>query len=274
MFKGKSELSIMLLILITGSAITFVATLSYPYMPILLSLSLYGKDEFWEGFLVNLHNSMFDFLLLVIMVYYFSKKIEEKRRIQSYFENISDVRFLKTEEATAKLIGNINRINENGLYSIDLTKCYLKGAHLKKVKLINSSFMGAELERINLRNAILDNSDFKGASLKHAQFQGSSVVNAKMRNIKCDGTNFKGATITSCDFRKAELINSCFKSTNLKNSDFTDVKFDNSDFERANLLGAKNVDILSLINCKTLKFAKLDSDLKQRILELNPELLR
>lgn len=268
-----SELTVMVFILAIGLIVTITATLLYPYVPILMSISLYGKDAFWEGLLVNLHNSMFDFFLLVVLLYYFTHKIEEKKKIQSYYDNIDDIRFFFSQEATSKLIANINRLNRCGHYKIDLSKCHLEGGFLKGVHLIESLFMGSNLKHVNLRNAILNGSDFKGASMEYAQLPGVSAIGVKMRYIKCEKTNFQGANLGSSDFRNADLVNSDFKSTILKNSDFAGAKFDDSSLERANLLGAKNIDVSSLIKCKTLKYAKIDPDLIEIIKQINPALL-
>ncbi len=253
-----------------GLLLTVGATLLFNIIPILFRYSLYGQESFWEGVLVNLHNTWLDFLILGIFLNYFFKRLEERRKIQQYYENIDDFRFWYKEEATSKLVANIRRLNEKGLYKIDLSKCYLKGAYLKETKLIESEFMGSNLEQANLRNATLDGSNFKGVNLRSAELNGANIVNGKLRNIHCYQTNFQGVNFSNSDFKNAELVNSNFKNANFKNSDFEGAIFDNSCFEQANLIGAVNINIQNISRCLSLKNSKLDQSIKDQIKLINP----
>ncbi|PUB12506.1 pentapeptide repeat-containing protein [Paenisporosarcina sp. OV554] len=268
----KNELAVMISILVLLAIMTVVLTLSYDYIPIIIHKSIYQESSFWEGFLVNLHNSVFDFIFLGIMLYYFTDRINEKRKIEEYHDNIEDVRFWFREEATSKIIANITRLNKNGVIKINISKCYLKDAYLKDVKLINSKLMGAVLEGSNLHSALLNGSDFKGAKLENANLTGASLKEAKMRNIFCDETNFTGTNLTDTDLNKARLINSNFKSAILKGADLQGAEFDNSSFVKANFIGARNIDINSIVKAKTLVGSKFDSQIKVEIERVKPEL--
>ncbi|NQD68729.1 pentapeptide repeat-containing protein [Bacillus haikouensis] len=270
----KNELAVMLTMLLLLMLTTFGLTLMYEHVPILIHKSIYQNSSFWESFLINLHNSMFDFLFLGVILYYFTDRINEKRKIKEYKENIEDVRFWFKEEATSKIIANINRLNKSGYTSIDLSKCFLKGAYLKEVKLINSQLMGAVLEGSNLRSAILNGSDFKGAKMHYTNLKGSSLKNAKMKYIFCNETNFTGAQLDDTDLRNARLINSNFKSAILKGADLKGATFENSEFVKANFIGAENIDINEIIKAKTLVGAKFDEEIRREIEKLKPELFR
>lgn len=272
--KNRSIVSIMIVIFIFCSLITFIVTLLFDKIPIVLKYSLYGKDSFWEGLIINIHSSLIDFLFLGIVVSIFTNRIEEKRKIESYYNNIDDARFWLEKEATSKLIANIKRLNEKGYHKIDLSKCFLKGAYLKGINLTDSKVMGANLEETNLRNAILNKSNFKGVSFKSAKCEGAKMINSKVRNIKCYNSNFQGVDFSECDFMNAELVNSKFKSAIFKNTDLKGVKYDNSNFERANFLGAQNIDINSIIMCKSLRYAKFDQNIKLQIDTIKPELFK
>ncbi|MFF2795596.1 pentapeptide repeat-containing protein [Lysinibacillus xylanilyticus] len=271
---SKKELALMISILVFLAITTVVLTILYDYVPIIIHKSIYKESSFWEGFLVNLHNSVFDFLFLGVMLYYFTDRINEKRKIEEYHNNIEDVRFLFREEATSKIIANINRLNQNGCTKINLSRCFLKNAFLKDAKLINSKLMGAVLQGSILRNALLNGSDFKGAKLENANLRGALLNAAKMRYIFCDNTNFMGANLTDTDLSEARLINSNFKSAILKGADLKGAKFENSSFVKANFIGARNIEINSIVKAKTLIGSKFDPHIKEEIERIKPELFR
>ena len=268
----KNELAVMISILVLLAITTVSLTLLYDYVPIIIHKSIYQESSFWEGFLVNLHNSVFDFIFLGIMLYYFTNRINEKRKIEEYHNNIEDVRFWFKEEATSKIIANINRLNQNGYTKINLSKCFLKDAFLKDVKLINSQLMGAVLQGSILHGALLNGSDLKGAKLENADLKGASLNTAKMRYIFCDNTNFTGANLNNTDLREAKLINSNFKSAILKGADLKGAKFENSSFLKANFIGASNIDINNIVKAKTLVGSKFDPHVKVEIERIKPEL--
>ncbi|WP_308461997.1 pentapeptide repeat-containing protein [Planococcus sp. CP5-4] len=268
----KNELALMVSFFVLLAITTISLTLLYDYIPIIIRKSIYGEISFWEGFLVNLHNSVFDFLILGVMLYYFTNRISEKRKIEEYHSNIDDTRFWFREEATSKIVANINRLNQNGHTKINLSKCFLKDAHLRNVKIINSELMGTVLEGATLRGAILTGSDFKGAKLQNVNFNGASLNEAKMKYIFCDKTNFTGANLTNTDFKQARLINSNFKSAIFKGADLNKAEFDNSSFIKANFIGAKNIDINNIVKAKTLKGSKFDIQIKLIIDSIKPEL--
>lgn len=268
----KNELSVMTCILVFIFALSIISTILYEHIPILINISLYKKPSFWEGFLINLHNSIFDFIFLGILLYYFTDRINVKRKKEEFHNNISDVRFLYREEATSKIIGNVFRLNELGCYEIDLSKCYLIEAHLKDVQLINSKLMGANLKKANLKTANLSNSNFKGAALENANLNGANLVNSKMKYIFCDKTNFVGANLSNVDFTKARLKNSDFKSAVFKEADLTDAEYTNSSFVNTNFMGAKNINISQICTAKTLRGAKFDVNIKLQIQNINSQL--
>ncbi|MGG4128096.1 pentapeptide repeat-containing protein [Paenibacillus illinoisensis] len=268
----RSEFALMVMMLVLFLFVTIILTLLYDHVPIIVHKSIYQESSFWEGFLVNLHNSVFDFLILGVILYYFTNRFNEKQKIQEYHENIDDVRFWFKEEATSKIVANISRLNKRGVTKINLSKCYLKDAYLKEVLLINSELMGAVLQGARLRGAQLDGSDFKGAKLEKADFRGASLNEAKMRYIFCEETIFIGANLTNTDLRQARLMNSDFKSAIFKGADFKGAEFDNSSFVKANFIGARNIDINNILKAKTLVSSKFEHHIEVEIKKLKPEL--
>ncbi|KLU58233.1 hypothetical protein EL84_00225 [Paenibacillus sp. VT-400] len=268
----RNEFALMVMILILFLFVTIILTLLYDYVPIMVHKSIYQESSFWEGFLVNLHNSVFDFLILGVILYYFTNRINEKQKVQEYHENIDDVRFWFTEEATSKIVANINRLNQRGKTKINLSKCYLKGAYLKEARLNNSKLMGAVLQGANLRSAQLDGSDFNGAKLEKANFRGASLIEANMKYIFCEETTFTGSNLTDSNLRQARLINSDFKSVIFKGADFKGAEFNGSSFVKANFMGAKNIDINCIMKAKTLVSSKFDPHIKVEIEKFKPEL--
>lgn len=170
---GESEVRIALFALLVTSIVLFLITLlfdpsiTFPWAP---NLGLYNEPDFWVNILVESHGMLLDLFLIGVFLFWLQRRSadnrEKKLRIKRYEEEIDDYRGWDEKEAMYRIVGNIKRLNKEGVSKIDLRGCFLERADLRGAKL-----QGAQLQGAWLLGTIL-----KGACLKEAQLQGARVA--------------------------------------------------------------------------------------------------
>jgi hypothetical protein len=186
-----------------------------------------------------------DLLLFGCLLLWFDQKAERRRRIEKYTNAIDDLRGWSAEMAMYRIVGNIRRLNREGVPPETLKKAYLKGADLKDTNLSEASMhqanlSGAELQNADLSDAYLGTADFSGANLQKADLSGAhfGVFAGVMASEDNRETNLTGA--------------------NLRGADLRDIR---------------NATADTFADVETLFKARLDPGLEAKIEEQHPELL-
>lgn len=117
---------------------------------------------------------LFDLFVTATFLLWLNKRLEKNREIRKYHEEIDDFRYWKSREAMYRIVGNIKRLEKNGVTKINLRRCLLKHAPLRGVKII-----GANLRQVKLQNAILGESKLEEAILDKANLEGEDFRDAK-----------------------------------------------------------------------------------------------
>lgn len=193
--------------------------------------------QFIRDVLVEAHGMLFDILIIGTFIFALHTLVgsrrEKKRNIERWQEEIDDFRGWESDEAKVRILGNIKRLNRNGITEINLIGCLLKNANLSFTHLERARLLGAHLERARLLETHLEGANLRGAYLK-----GAFLVRAKLEGAKLEGANLEGAFL-----------------------------------QEANLKGAIFLPIEQLFKVKTLHKAKLDPELEKEIKEKYPHLL-
>jgi len=194
------------------------------------SVFKYGYSEkFFENIVIEAHGMLFDILIIGVFIFALhrvgEKRLKKELEIERYNDEIDDLRWWESKEATFKIVGNIKRLNRYGITNIDLTICYLENATLKYT----------ELKSATLLQAILKGADFEGANLQGAYLEGANL----------QGANFMVANLQGADLKQANL--------------------EGADFSCADLRNVKNLTIEQISKVKTISSAKLDLDLMEQI---------
>jgi uncharacterized protein YjbI with pentapeptide repeats len=243
----------------------YVSTIKY---------SIFGESSFYTGLITNMFNSVIDFFIFTIILFIILGKHEKKDKIQLYKENIDDCRFWYSDEAAFKIAGNIRRLQELGITTYDLSKVSLSKTKLKETIFKSSRFMGSTLISTNLDNSTFDKCNFQGAFLNESSLNITVSKNCVYRYLRFNNAQMKSSKVSNSDFTNSMLCNSNFYATI-----FTDCIFEKADltecnFERADVRKVKGLEVKQLLRCKSLKYTKMDEDLKKQLVSQKPELFR
>ena len=204
-----------------------------------------GNPEFLTNVLAEAHGMLMDLLLFGCLLLWFDQKAERKRRIENYTNAISDLLGWDREMATYRIVGNIRRLNREGVPPESLKRAYLKGADLKDANLSETSVHGA---------------DFSGADLRNADFSGSYLGAA----------DFSGANLERVDFSGAHF--GVFAGV-MASEDEQDTTLEGANLRGADLRGIRNATADAFTEVETLFKARMDSALEAEIEAEHPELL-
>lgn len=120
--------------------------------------SAYDK-EFIRDVFVEAHGMLFDILIIGTFIFALHMLVEsrrvKKRNIERWQEEIDDFRGWNDKEATFRIVGNIKRLNRNGVTKIKLHDSFLKKANFRKADLVGAYLWGANLVGANLKGAYL-----------------------------------------------------------------------------------------------------------------------
>lgn len=218
---------------------SFVVFLGATFVVVIVTFVLYGYEKpFLENILVEAHGMLFDILIIGILILWLNQLTAKRFEIRRYRDEIDDFRDWESEEAKFRIVGNIKRLNRNGVSTIDLMLCYLKKAMLVKAHLEGANFCLANLEGASLHDAHLEEATLYEAHLEEADLSEAHLEEANLAKAHLGGANLEDANL-----------------------------------EGANLEGAKGLTGSQLCKAKTLYMAELDDDLKKEIKQKYPNLL-
>jgi BTB/POZ domain-containing protein KCTD9 len=240
-----------------------------------LSFTFYKNDaySYFSSLLIEAHGMIFDLLIIGILLLWLNKKGEKYRRISHYENEIDDFRHWKSEEAAYRIMGNIKRLNRDGVFKLDLHKCYIPNVNLGFVKLIHSNFNYADMRGINLALANLESS-----RLNQANLDGACLNKAHLKYTFLSGANLANCSAVKTDFSHAVLIKANFENAYMINADmrYTDLSgacLDNAHLYMADFTHAKGLTVEQLSKAKNLYKIKLDAHLLDELKIHYPQLL-
>ena len=251
------------------------------------------KGDFLRSVFVEAHGMLFDLFVIATFILWLNKKAEKKRNIQRWQEEIDDFRGWDEKEATFRIVGNIKRLNRNGITNINLADSFLKNVNFSRANLKDADLTWANLEEAylgkahlegtcllgaNLRRAYLGRANLEKANLEGAKLFGANLEKANLNGANLEGANLEGAVLLRANLGGANLGGAKLEGANLEGADLRGANLMGADFRGADLRGADlrgaiNVTIEQLLKVTTLFEAKLDPELMEQIKEKYPHLL-
>ncbi|MDM8517520.1 pentapeptide repeat-containing protein [Desulfobacterales bacterium HSG16] len=115
----------------------------------------------------------------------------------------------------------------------DLRYAVLSNSKLYKAKLEKAQLQGADLRYTQLQRADLKNAQLQGARLWYAQLQGADLKNAQLQ-----GADLKNAQLQGADLKNAQLQEARLMNAQLQGTDLEDTQLQGADLEDTQLQGA------------------------------------
>lgn len=157
---------------------------------------LYGQREFLgfeaNSLLYEAFGMVFDLIVFGALLTWYESIREKKEKIERLHEELNDYRDWKEPEAVYRTVGILKRlIILKKIKETNFQNCFLEGANLKGLDLMEIDFAGA-----NLKKAHLDRANFEGAFLVGVNLEGAFLQGSNLENAALDYANLVGANFT------------------------------------------------------------------------------
>jgi uncharacterized protein YjbI with pentapeptide repeats len=250
------------LVLMTAMVVVFVASIPY-----------YKKGGFLGGILQEAHGMLFDIAIIGILIYWLNDRGRTQQLIRSYKDEIDDFRMWESEEAAFRTVGNIKRLNRNGISDINLVNCHLAKTNLSEVNL-----NGSNMNSANMASSVLAGANLSKTRLNQTNFENANLNNADMKGSFASGAVFKDAYLIKADFEGSFLIKADFENAYMMESNLRDCHLTGAEFKDANLYkvdfrGAIGLTVEQLSEAKSLYLSLFDEELSKKVMDLVPELV-
>ncbi len=216
--------------------LAFCVFLGVAFVVVPISLPFYLNDpwNFLENIAAEAHGMVFDLLVIGWFMLWLNRLAERRLRTSRYLEEIDDYLGWHSPEATHRIVGNIRRLNRNGIRTgFKLTEAFLKGANLSGAFLEESDLWGANLRTAQLHGTRLNGSNLAGADLQQADLTGAVLAEADLR-----GANLTEADLERAFLEKADLRGATFTGADLQFASLPHARLTRARFVGANLRGA------------------------------------
>lgn len=239
------------------------------------SFGVYDRG-FWVGLLVNLHGSVLELGVFGFLILWADSKRSVSQEVKRFREDLSDYSFLDFDEVNLKKVGSIKRLNELGVYDIDVpnlcvNRSSLKGLVFESTRMIGLKAEGARIQNVVFRDVKMRSSRFSGSRISGSSFEGCHLYKTSFtplddKKAELRGVSFKGAVLERSDFTRAGLQNANFNDCDLR-----EVVFKGANLKQASLKRASHLQVERLAEAECLDYVKLDEDVLEKLLELRDD---
>lgn len=270
-----TPLRIALFVFIITALSVFSATAFWPQLSSLVFpntvLGLYNKS-FWENVLVEAHGLVFDIFVLGLILVWMDSYRQKRELIARNQEGLLDLNTFVDQESVKRKINMIKRLNDYGVYKIDVTDLALCDIELKGFRINKSRLYGLKLKKcrvfnLDISNSKLNSADFSGSIIKKSNILDTNLNNAKFIGSMLIGIDYKNSNLSRVNFLNAKLKGADFRGCNLEKT-----VFDNADLKQANIRNCKNISHEALAKAKCLDYIKADREVIEALKELRPEM--
>lgn len=234
-------------------------------------IGLYER-EFWENFLVGMHGIVFELSVIGLLLVWLDSRRSKTGEINRLKEDLDDYALLDFPEINVKKLGHIKRLNEYGVFQINvqnlvLNELRLQGIEVRDSKLIGLKVIGGSIVNCSFTKIRMRSSNFEDGTIKACSFDSCDLLKSKFGRSQCKGVNFSGSSLERADFTKANLQSGIFNHCNVRNA-----KFDGANLKHASFQNAEYISAEGLAKADNLDYVKVSEEILKELIELRPDI--
>lgn len=233
-------------------------------------IGIYNKS-FWVNLLINLNSTIVDFLFLSLMIIFFTKRMENKKEIETLRRELKYFATHSSVETDIKKLFNLKRLSEIDKKPVDIQKIKMQSIDIDSLVLKDADLSGMSLYESKLKGVKFSNCIIRSLNISKGKSKDSSFIKCTIRNLKLSGGDFKSinfeeSILINAKMNDAELSNASFKKCDLK-----DATFDNSNLRCANFSGSKNINIVNLCKASCLDYIVASDEVLSEIKKIRAD---
>ena len=241
-----------------------------------ISYPLFKNDPqgYLKSVMIEAHSMLFDLAIIGILLLWLNNSGEKRLRIKRCIDEIDDIRYWKSQEASYRILANVKRLLRDNVTKIDLNNCYLRNINLNFAILKGANLNYADLEQSSLIDtnfmfARLNQANFNETNLNRANLSNSLLSGASMKRTKGIKTNFEKSCLIKANFQDAFFI-----EANFQEADMSGAEFENANLYMPDFRGVKGLLPEQLSRAKMIVKPRFDEELEKEISEAYPEMLK
>lgn len=237
-----------------------------------LTVGIYDYD-FWKDFLVSLHSSFVDFLILTIAFSCFRNKIDKRVKHEDILNELKLYCDYKEDiSLNFKKVKMLEVLSDVGKNALNIPRIKLKSVKTKKMKVYNSNLQGMTMKYCNLKEMELKNNNMRSLDLSESKLNAVRFNNCLLKNVKMINVVAKNTHFINCDMNSAKIINAEMKSCIFDGCDLSNAEYAGSNLRSANFLNAINIDEHKLSKAHCIDYIKIDISILNRLKKLAPNM--
>lgn len=233
-------------------------------------IGIYDKS-FWVNLLINLNSSIVDFLFLSLIIIFFTKRMENKKEIETLRREIKNFAIHSSIEIDIKKLVNLKRLSEIDKKPVNIQKIKMQYIDIDNLVMNDADLSGMSLYSSKLKNVNFSNCIIRSLNISKGKSKNSHFIKCTIRNLKLSEGNFKsinfeGSILANAKMNDAELSNASFKECDLQ-----DATFDNSNLRCANFSGSKNINIANLCKARCIDYIVASEEITNQIKKIRTD---
>lgn len=219
-----------------------------------------------------MHGLLAELFVIGIILVWLDSRRHKNDHIERNKENLWDTNTLKDPQIIKQKIGNLKRLNKDGVFSIDVTNLLLintevKNITFRKAKVFGLKFINCKIFDFELINCKVNSGDFSDSVFKRSNLSNSYLKSANFTNAILKGINLRGANLL-----RAKFIDANLESADLRDTDLDRTVFSNAVLRNANINGCINISIEALSQANNLDYLKADNDIIKKLKALRGDM--
>lgn len=228
---------------------------------------------FLNSLLGNLNASIWEFLVLGVILFFFEKRRQNESSISdllSDLENYGTASELALDIQRLKIIKELNR---RGCFDIKVQGIKLQSmSAVKGLKFIDAQIAELSFHSSTLNNCEFINCDIRNLCLVNAKLKNVKFTNCKMKNSDFKEGKFSGLTIEDCTLDGTDMSDADLQSCLLAGNKFNGANFSKANLKMTNLTKSTNLNAQQLATAGNLDYIKCDQHILRELTQLRDDI--
>lgn len=224
------------------------------------SWGLYDRN-FFENLLVEMHGSIFDLLVVGVILYWFEKRRDNQEKLSRAKEDLDSLKYYYGKDSSFKFYSALRYLLSLGVNKADIPEANLNNLKIDALHLSSSNLIATNFNKSILSNVVFDECNMEAANFIDSELKSTSFKKVNLKRAKFINAKLKGIDFRSCDIKGAVFNKADLKSANFRGVDCSQVNFEGADLRSANFLETTNLTRAMLDEADNYRDAKLPSEI-------------
>lgn len=219
-----------------------------------------------------MHGLLVEIFVIGFILVWLDARRYKNDHIERNKESLWDTNTLKDPQIIKQKLGNLKRLNKDGVFNIDVTNLLLINTEIKNIIFINAKVFGLKLIHCKIFDFELNNCKVNSGDFSDSVFKRSNLCNSYFKSANFTNAIMKGINLRGANLLRAKFIDANLESADLRDADLDRTVFSNTVLRNANIKGCININIDALSQAKNIDYIKADDSIIEKLKELRSDM--